>query len=177
MGGDEVNDRYLRPGGSQNVSTAPNGWTPRYLVTKAPGVDGPPIPENAPCLVIREQDRLAAVELDVSHPRWHASAPCNGLTALFFLDKGNPAGIETARAICAGCPYRARCLEENLYEHHGFVGGTTERERRVIRRQRRNERRPPEHGTRSRYGSYRCRCVACTAANTAYLRLKRARAS
>lgn len=31
----------------------------RYLVRKAPGVDGPPIPEDEPCLVIRAQDVLA----------------------------------------------------------------------------------------------------------------------
>ena len=34
-------------------------WTPRYLVQKAPGIGGPPIPEDEPCLVIRGQDILA----------------------------------------------------------------------------------------------------------------------
>lgn len=32
----------------------------RYVVRKADGVDGPPIPEDEPCLVIRAQDQLAA---------------------------------------------------------------------------------------------------------------------
>lgn len=31
----------------------------RYVVEKAPGVDGAPIPEDEPCLVIRAQDVLA----------------------------------------------------------------------------------------------------------------------
>lgn len=31
----------------------------RYVVTKAPGIDGPPIPPDEPVLVIRAQDRLA----------------------------------------------------------------------------------------------------------------------
>lgn len=35
-------------------------WTPRYIVRKADGVDGPPIPTDEPCLVIRGQDLLAA---------------------------------------------------------------------------------------------------------------------
>ena len=34
-------------------------WAPRYLVQKAPGIGGPPIPEDEPCLVIRGQDILA----------------------------------------------------------------------------------------------------------------------
>lgn len=32
----------------------------RYVVQKASGVDGPPIPDDEPVLVIRAQDRLAA---------------------------------------------------------------------------------------------------------------------
>lgn len=33
--------------------------SPRYIVTKAPGTPGLPIPEDEPCLVIRAQDVLA----------------------------------------------------------------------------------------------------------------------
>lgn len=32
----------------------------RYKVTKAEGIDGPPIPDDEPCLVIRAQDVLCA---------------------------------------------------------------------------------------------------------------------
>jgi arylsulfatase A-like enzyme len=32
----------------------------RYVVQKAPGIDGPPIPDDEPVLVIRAQDVLAA---------------------------------------------------------------------------------------------------------------------
>lgn len=38
-------------------------WQPRYLVQKAPGVDGDPIPEGEPVLVIRAQDVLAPLML------------------------------------------------------------------------------------------------------------------
>ena len=34
-------------------------FTPRYIVDKAPGVGGHPIPPDEPCLVVRGQDRLA----------------------------------------------------------------------------------------------------------------------
>ena len=36
----------------------------RYVVQKAPGIGGPPIPADEPCLVIRAQDILA---LSVMH--------------------------------------------------------------------------------------------------------------
>jgi hypothetical protein len=36
----------------------------RYLVQKAEGVTGNPIPEDEPCIVIRGQDRLALTMLD-----------------------------------------------------------------------------------------------------------------
>lgn len=57
--------------------------------------------------------------------------------AAFFPEKGEPA--EAAKRICAGCGVRAECLEYALTERiaEGVWGGTTERERRKIRRQRR----------------------------------------
>lgn len=39
--------------------TEDENWTPRYLVRKAPGVGGDPIPDDEPVLVIRAQDRMA----------------------------------------------------------------------------------------------------------------------
>ena len=33
--------------------------TARYVVRKADGIDGPPIPDDEPCVVIRGQDFLA----------------------------------------------------------------------------------------------------------------------
>ena len=35
-------------------------WTPRYIVRKAEGVGGAPIPADEPSLIIRGQDVLAA---------------------------------------------------------------------------------------------------------------------
>lgn len=39
-------------------------WTPRYIVTKAPGVGGSSIPKDEPVLVIRAQDMLSLKVMD-----------------------------------------------------------------------------------------------------------------
>lgn len=51
---------------------------------------------------------------------------------LFFPDKGED--TTAARAVCAGCEVRLRCLEYaiNTRERFGVWGGATERERRQI---------------------------------------------
>jgi WhiB family transcriptional regulator, redox-sensing transcriptional regulator len=43
---------------------------------------------------------------------------------------------EQAKAVCARCPVRERCLEYALDNglDHGIFGGTTETERRLLRR-------------------------------------------
>ena len=57
--------------------------------------------------------------------------------ALFFPSDG--VGVEVARRICADCPVKSPCLEYALRNRidHGVWGGTSERERRRIARQRR----------------------------------------
>ena len=56
---------------------------------------------------------------------------------LFFPSDG--VGVEIARRVCAGCPVKGPCLEYAMENHidHGVWGGTSERERRRIARQRR----------------------------------------
>jgi len=42
-----------------------------------------------------------------------------------------------AKAICAECPYKARCLEYAINNHElGIWGGTTERQRTLLRKTR-----------------------------------------
>ena len=57
--------------------------------------------------------------------------------AMFFPSDG--AGVEAARQLCATCPVKEPCLEYALRNRidHGVWGGTSERERRRILRQRR----------------------------------------
>lgn len=56
---------------------------------------------------------------------------------LFFPTRG--ADVNAAKEVCAGCPVRAECLDYALAsgQHHGIWGGTSERERRRLRRGRR----------------------------------------
>lgn len=75
---------------------------------------------------------------------WRTEALCRGVeTDLFF-----PAGelgeepvqqAEAAKAVCARCPVQTECLEYALATDQAFGvwGGTTEAERRSIRRRRR----------------------------------------
>lgn len=67
---------------------------------------------------------------------WMNEVPCRGMGSgpTFFPDRGE--SCEPARAICAACHCQARCL---LYaienrEKFGVWGGTSERERRRLRR-------------------------------------------
>lgn len=58
---------------------------------------------------------------------------------VFFPDRGE--SLEPAKAICAECIVRDECLEYALdnRERFGIWGGTSERERRRLRRARRYE--------------------------------------
>ena len=71
---------------------------------------------------------------------WRQKGACQGLDpAVFFPDEGDEAQVEIAIAVCDTCHVRVSCLEHALAsrEKEGVWGGTTERERRRIVRQRR----------------------------------------
>jgi WhiB family transcriptional regulator, redox-sensing transcriptional regulator len=57
--------------------------------------------------------------------------------AIFFPNDG--LGVQVAQRICADCSVKSACLEYALSNRvdHGVWGGTSERERRRILRQRR----------------------------------------
>jgi len=69
---------------------------------------------------------------------WMAAGKCNDIPpSTFFPSDG--VGVDAARKICEGCPVKSPCLEYALINRidHGVWGGTSERERRRILRQRR----------------------------------------
>jgi WhiB family redox-sensing transcriptional regulator len=69
---------------------------------------------------------------------WLAEARCRDMDpAIFFPNDG--IGVQVARRICFECPVRTSCLEQALADRmdHGVWGGTSERERRRLLRQRR----------------------------------------
>ena len=83
----------------------------------------------------------------------HGAPPCSeSFPDAFFTEEKNETvvtrnGVERmqiwtrydyekeAKAICAECPYKARCLEFAVNNHEqGIWGGTTERQRNVLRK-------------------------------------------
>jgi WhiB family redox-sensing transcriptional regulator len=71
---------------------------------------------------------------------WRKQAACRGLDVeAFYPVTEDEADAAEAKAVCAECPVRQACLEHALAhrEREGIWGGTTERERRRIVRQRR----------------------------------------
>jgi len=68
---------------------------------------------------------------------WRARAACRNLdTEIFFPDSEADAG--PALSVCATCPVRNECLDWAIAtrQHDGVWGGTTESERKRIRRRR-----------------------------------------
>jgi len=91
-----------------------------------------------------ERERLLAelIEVLTSRPEdpedcgdsWRDEAACAGVPLrLFFPNRGDDDGVVDAKRICRACPVRAQCLEANLHELDGIFGGTTERERHLLR--------------------------------------------
>lgn len=74
---------------------------------------------------------------------WRDEAACRGMdTESFFPVGGTGPALEQAeqaKAVCAGCPVSAQCLEWALATRQGagIWGGKTEDERRTLRRIRR----------------------------------------
>lgn len=81
---------------------------------------------------------------------WQAQANCVGVDPdIFFPERG--ASTKEAKAICAACSVREDCLEYALAngEKFGIWGGTSERERRRLRRARAAQRRARESTMRN----------------------------
>lgn len=50
------------------------------------------------------------------------------------VDGADPPGVARAKSICALCPVRSGCLDANIGEPFGILGGLTAAERRALRR-------------------------------------------
>ena len=91
---------------------------------------------------MRHASVLRAVSRQRQCARFAEGTPCSAYTGTFFPSDG--VGVEVARRICATCPVKGPCLEYALRNRidHGVWGGSSERERRRIARQRRLDARP-----------------------------------
>ena len=73
-------------------------------------------------------------------PTWFSKAACRGTPIeIFFLERGcSKHDSQPARGICSSCPVRSECLEYALSEPEHYVrgiwAGTTQQERRLLRR-------------------------------------------
>lgn len=76
-------------------------------------------------------------EIGVAQVGWMNRGACRGLDPnLFFPIYEKDEAVP--KEVCSTCPVRIECLEYSLErrEDHGIWGGTTEKERRRLRRQR-----------------------------------------
>ncbi len=107
--------------------------------------DPPSYSAHAPSTAMNEAlvDWLMAPEVSeepltlddfLARPSWHKLALCRGETRSFFSTA--PGNLAKAQALCEGCPVRQDCLEVALGDPDlmGLWGGTTESERREMRR-------------------------------------------
>lgn len=68
---------------------------------------------------------------------WMELGNCRGMDAdLFFPERGE--AVNQAKAVCVGCEVKEQCLQYALAnsEHFGIWGGSSERERRMMRTER-----------------------------------------
>lgn len=70
---------------------------------------------------------------------WRDYAACKGADPqVFFVERGHANDIGKAKAICATCIVRPSCLKYALSLHErdaiGIWGGTTQEERRILKR-------------------------------------------
>ena len=109
---------------------------------------------------------------------WHDRAACAGVKDVTWFPSGDAPGgrdaahkanVAAAKAICAGCPVKAECLEVALWEPltYGIWGGLTFDERRGKNTGQRV--RPAKCGTDSGYHRHRNRkeraCDECREAH------------
>jgi len=66
---------------------------------------------------------------------WQNQANCRGMdTKLFFPTQGESIHSSLVEA-CESCPVREQCLNHALHwEHYGYWAGTTEKERKRLRK-------------------------------------------
>jgi WhiB family redox-sensing transcriptional regulator len=83
---------------------------------------------------------VSGTEQGGNQANWRAGAKCLGSDPAFFFPLGGTgeplAQAETAKRICQACPVRPPCLQFALDTNQdtGVWGGTTEDERRALRR-------------------------------------------
>lgn len=106
---------------------------------------------------------------------WRDRAACRGMgPQLFFPEVGELHSAQTAKAVCSSCPVQADCLNEVLtmprdWSQHGIWAGTSPKDRRGMRAERKPSRSVAACGTNAGYQRHRRAdeqpCQACREAH------------
>jgi WhiB family transcriptional regulator, redox-sensing transcriptional regulator len=77
------------------------------------------------------------MEKSLGNTEWMQQGNCKGFPPEVMIPE-NKSGVDRARKICADCVVKDVCLEYALVNNieHGVWGGTSERQRREIKRRR-----------------------------------------
>jgi hypothetical protein len=105
-------------------------------------VIAPPATENdTPATDDTDDLLLAFVEMleeRIDERDWRQNAACRGRPSwLFFPARGDKTTLQMAKRVCAACIVRDACLTANLDEPVGIYAGTSPKQRRRIRLERR----------------------------------------
>lgn len=122
-----------------------------------------------------------AARVPRSVPEWHSTAACREWPELDWIEaKPGSAQAYACRLVCSVCPGRLMCALGALErgEPHGIWGGLDRADRAQVARAcgfpKPGVR--PEHGERSRYVKWGCRCSDCRRAHAVYEAKRRATA-
>lgn len=84
---------------------------------------------------------------------WMDQAACKGMPVELFYQERGQTGYHVdipVREACSRCPVQQECLESGMNEEFGIWGGTTQKDRRVLRRERPVQTPSPyKHGTKN----------------------------
>ena len=110
---------------------------------------------------------------------WMADAVCTQVDPeLFFPGKAERVKAAAAKAVCAACPVVNDCLQWALdtNERYGILGGTTERDRRKLRKTAENAKCGTEAGFWRHYrADDTVTCAKCKAAHSEHRKAVAAR--
>lgn len=109
----------------------------RTMSVGTSGAGGSGVVEGESRAGSRAERDLDATYEEMQDLSWQADANCVGVDPdIFFPERG--ASTKEAKSICTACKVRENCLEYALDngEKFGIWGGTSERERRRLRRAR-----------------------------------------
>ena len=117
------------------VQKAQKVWSTAPMASYHAGVQGPS--QRPKAATVREPALREAV-WSATETAWRERGACKGLDPQIFYPETDEEA-DTAKRVCAQCHVQTACLEYALQfrEREGVWGGTTERERRRIIRQRR----------------------------------------